>query len=88
MKRPDISSLEHTSWRGQYHVVFVPKYRRMEIYRKIRVDIGVILRKLCRQKGVEIIKAMRSANLFGFLKGLCPYKALRAYSCLRLSRRF
>ena len=31
-----------------------PKYRRMEIY---RADIGVILRKLCRQKGVEIIEA-------------------------------
>ena len=26
MKNPDISSLEHTSWRCQYHVVFAPKY--------------------------------------------------------------
>ena len=34
-----------------------PKYRRMEIYREIRMDIGVILRKLCQQKGVEIIEA-------------------------------
>ena len=58
MKNPDISSLEHTSWRCQYHVVFAPKYRRMEIYREIRADIGVILRKLCQQKGVEIIEAM------------------------------
>lgn len=30
---------------------------RMEIYREIRADIGVILRKLCQQKGVEIIEA-------------------------------
>ena len=57
MKNPDISRLEHTSWRCQYHVVFAPKYRRMEIYREIRADIGVILRKLCQQKGVEIIEA-------------------------------
>lgn len=57
MKDPDISSLEHTSWRCQYHVVFAPKYRRMEIYREIRADIGVILRKLCQQKGVEILEA-------------------------------
>ena len=57
MKNPDISSLEHTSWRCQYHVVFAPKYRRMEIYREIRTDIGVIIRKLCQQKGVEIIEA-------------------------------
>ena len=49
MKNPDISSLEHTSWRCQYHVVFAPKYRRMEIYGKIKEDIGIILRKLCQQ---------------------------------------
>ena len=53
----DISSLEHTRWRCQYHVVFAPKYRRMAIYGQIREDIGQILRKLCEQKGVEIIEA-------------------------------
>ena len=57
MKDKDVSSLEHTSWRCQYHVVFAPKYRRMEIYGQIKQDIGVILRKLCQQKGVEIIEA-------------------------------
>ena len=53
----DINSLEHTKWRCQYHVVFAPKYRRQVIYREIRADIGFILRKLCEQKGVEIIEA-------------------------------
>lgn len=39
MKRDkDISSLEHTAWRCQYHIVFAPKYRRMEIYVAIRED--------------------------------------------------
>ena len=49
MKEVDVSSLEHTSWRCQYHVVFAPKYRRMEVYGKIKGDIGIILRKLCQQ---------------------------------------
>ena len=49
MKEVDVSSLEHTSWRCQYHVVFAPKYRRMEIYGKIKEDIGIMLRKLCQQ---------------------------------------
>ena len=57
MKEVDVSSLEHTRWRCQYHVVFAPKYRRMEIYGKIKEDIGIILRKLCQQKSVEIIEA-------------------------------
>jgi len=49
MKEVDVSSLEHTSWRCQYHVVFAPKYRRMEVYGKIKENIGIILRKLCQQ---------------------------------------
>lgn len=57
MTRDDISSLSHSKWNCKYHVVFAPKYRRMVIYSKIRVDIGKILRKLCEQKGIEIIEA-------------------------------
>ena len=57
VKDKDIGSLEHTSWRCQYHIVFAPKYRRQTIYREIKVDIGKILRQLCQQKGVEIIEA-------------------------------
>lgn len=53
----DINSLSHSKWRCHYHVVFAPKYRRKEIYGKIKVDIGKILRKLCEQKGIEIIEA-------------------------------
>ena len=53
----DIASLSHSSWNCKYHIVFAPKYRRMAIYGKIRQDIGVILRRLCEQKGVEIIEA-------------------------------
>ena len=53
----DINSLSHSRWRCKYHKVFAPKYRRQEIYGDIRKDIGVILRKLCEQKKVEIIEA-------------------------------
>ena len=55
--KDDINSLSHSSWRCKYHIVFAPKYRRMEIYGDIRKNIGVILRKLCEQKEVEIIEA-------------------------------
>ena len=42
VKGKDINSLEHTSWRCQYHIVFAPKHRRMEIYGQIKQDIGVV----------------------------------------------
>ncbi len=57
MKDKDINSLEHTRWRCQYHIVFSPKFRRLAIYKEIKVDIGKILRQLCQQKGIEIIEA-------------------------------
>ncbi len=53
----DVSSLAHSKWRCQYHIVFAPKYRRQAIYGEIKADIGKILRKLCEQKGIEIIEA-------------------------------
>ena len=57
MTRDDISSLADSRWNCKYHVVFAPKYRRMVIYNQIKADIGKILRKLCEQKGIEILEA-------------------------------
>ncbi|MBE5805680.1 MAG: IS200/IS605 family transposase [Clostridiales bacterium] len=51
------NSLAHSTWNCKYHLVFAPKYRRMKIYGQIRKDIGVIIRRLCEQKGIEIIEA-------------------------------
>ena len=79
MKNPDISSLEHTSWRCQYHVVFAPKYRRMEIYREIRTDIGVIIRKLCQQKGVEIIEANACPDHIHILVEIPPKHSVSSF---------
>ena len=53
----DNVSLSHTKWNCKYHIVFAPKYRRQEIYGKIKADIGKKLRRLCEMKGVEIIEA-------------------------------
>ena len=53
----DTNSLAHTTWNCKYHIVFAPKYRRKEIYGKIRADIGRILRVLCQRKGIEILEA-------------------------------
>lgn len=53
----DNNSLAHTKWNCKYHIVFAPKYRRQEIYGKIRVEIGKILMLLCQRKDIEIIEA-------------------------------
>ena len=53
----DTDSLAHTKWNCKYHIVFAPKYRRQVIYGKIKADIGIMLRKLCEYKQVEILEA-------------------------------
>ena len=72
MKEKEIGSLQHTTWRCQYHVVFAPKYRRMAIYGQIRKDIGQILRKLCEQKGVEIIEEQACPDHIHMLISIPP----------------
>ena len=81
----EIKNTAHSKYRCQYHIVFAPKYRRQVIYQEIKADIGQILRKLCEQKGVEIIEAnacpdhihmmvsippkLSVAEFMGYLKG-------------------
>jgi len=58
----DSSSLSHTKWKCQYHIVFIPKYRRKVLYGKIKADVREILKKLCKYKNVEIIEGAVCAD--------------------------
>ena len=69
----EIKTLSHSTYRCQYHIVFAPKYRRKEIYGKLRKDIGEIIRKLCEQKGVEIIEAEACKDHIHLLVSIPPY---------------
>lgn len=54
----DKNSLSHTVYHCKYHIIMIPKYRRMIIYNKLKRDIGQILRTLIERKpGIEIIEA-------------------------------
>ncbi len=52
----DWQSLSHVRWECKYPVVFIPKYRQKVFYGQTRRRIGMILRDLCRQRGVELIE--------------------------------
>ena len=69
----EIKSTAHSKYRCQYHIVFSPKYRRQAIYGEIKEDIGQILRKLCEQKGVEIIEAYLCKDHVHMLVSIPPY---------------
>ena len=53
----DLHSLSHTKWNCKYHILIVPKYRRMIIYNKLRKDIIEIIKLLIdRKPGVKLIE--------------------------------
>ena len=68
----DTDSLAHTKWKCKYHIVFAPKYRRQVIYGKIKADIGIMLRKLCEYKQVEIIEAEACKDHIHMLVSIPP----------------
>ena len=68
----DENSLSHTRWKCQYHIVFIPKYRRKDIYGSLRGDIGDIIRRLCDYKGVEIIEAHACIDHIHMLVSIPP----------------
>ena len=68
----EIKRTAHSSYRCQYHIVFAPKYRRKEIFGELRKDIGEILRKLCEQKGVEIIEGEMAVDHVHLLLSIPP----------------
>ena len=82
---PETNTLSHTTWNCKYHVVFAPKYRRKVFYAQKRLEIGHILRELCRWKDISILEAeicpdhinmlieippkMSVSSFMGYLKG-------------------
>ena len=52
----DIKSLAHTKWNCKYHIVFAPKFRRKVFYESKRLEIGKMIRELCKQKEVNLIE--------------------------------
>ena len=51
----DNRSLSHTRWKCQYHIVFIPKYRKKVLYGKVKEDVREILITLCKPESVKFI---------------------------------
>lgn len=79
MGKNDLNHNAHSTWRLQYHIVFAPKFRRKVIYGQLKADIGVILRKMCEEKGVEIIEAEACPDHIYMLVSIPPYMSVAQF---------
>ena len=47
-------SLNHTRWECKYHVVFIPKYRRKQLFGEMRRQLGALFHELATRKECKI----------------------------------
>lgn len=74
-------SLSHVSWKCQYHIVFIPKYRKKILYGKLRADIRDIISTLCRYKEVDIIDGAVCADHIHLSVAIPLYKRTSNSAC-------
>ena len=75
----EVKHTAHSSYRCEYHVVFAPKYRRKVIYKVVRRDIIEIIKKLCKEMKVEIIKGEACPDHLHLLVSIPPYMSIAQF---------
>ena len=50
----EVQTLKHSKWECNYHVVFIPKFRRKTIFKQLRPELGEVFRELARRKESRI----------------------------------
>ena len=92
----DVQSLSHTKWECKYHIIWIPKYRKKQIYEGLRKYLVEVLRDLARQKECEILEGhllpdhihmlvsippkYSVAQVIGFLKGKSAIQIARNFA--------
>ena len=52
----EYTSLNHSKWDCKYHVVFIPKYRKNQLFGQVRSYLGPVMRELAQQKESKILE--------------------------------
>ena len=91
----DKRSLNHSVWECKYHVVWIPKWRRKQLYGHIAKYLGTVFHELARQKESKIEKGLLCpdhvhmlieippkyavAQVIGYIKGKSTIAIARKY---------
>ena len=88
-------SLSHSKWECQYHVVFIPKYRKKAIYGQVREFLKTCFHDLARQKGCRILEGHLVEDHIHMLIEIPPKEKvsdivgyLKGKSAIAIARRF
>ena len=69
----DSSSLSHTRYKCQYHIVFIPKYRKRIMYGRLKADvIEIVEGEVCADHVhlcLSIPPSEKVSDVVGYIKG-------------------
>jgi putative transposase len=68
----EYDSLSYSKWECKYHVVFIPKYRRKKLYKKLRSHLGEVFKRLAEQKESTVVEGTCSPTTFTFCSRFLP----------------
>ncbi len=96
MTTSSYESLAHSKWDCKYHIVFIPKGRRKELYGKIRTYLGRVFHELAAQRESKILEGhmvqdhvhmmikippkYSVAEVVGYIKGKSAIAVARQFS--------
>lgn len=91
----NIENLSHTKWECKYHLIWIPKYRKKQIYGGLRKHLGQVFRELARRADWEISQGhllpdqahmlisispkYAASQVVGFIKGKSTIHIARTY---------
>ena len=88
-------SLSHSKWDCKYHIVFVPKFRKKQLFGEIRAYLGPVFRELARQKECEIMEGHMAGDHVHMLIKIPPKHAvskiigyIKGKSAIAVARQF
>lgn len=96
MTTSSYQSLSHSKWDCKYHIVFIPKCRKKELYGKIRGYLGPLFHELAGQRNCKILEGhmvqdhvhmlirippkYSVAEVVGYMKGKSAISVARQFS--------
>jgi putative transposase len=80
-------SLSHSRWDCKYHLVFIPKGRKKELYGKIREYLKQVFHELARQRSCEIVEGYMAGDHVHMCIAIPP-KYLKGKSAIAIARQF
>ena len=90
-----LKSLAHSRWDCKYHVVFIPKGRKKELYGKIREYLKKVFHELARQRSCEIVEGYMAGDHVHMCTAIPPKYAvsevvgyLKGKSAIAVARQF